>query len=45
LVPLPNGYKVPVPWPKSRDMVRLFWLILFGKILVLVSFLPFYFRF
>ena len=24
LVPLPNGYKVPVPWPKSRDMVRLF---------------------
>jgi hypothetical protein len=39
------GYKVPVQWPKSRDMVRLFWLILFGKILVLVSFLPFYFRF
>nr|QTZ19641.1 putative methyltransferase PMT23 [Bixa orellana]QTZ19643.1 putative methyltransferase PMT23 [Bixa orellana] len=24
LVPLPNDYKVPVPWPKSRDMVRLF---------------------
>lgn len=23
LVPLPKGYKVPVPWPKSRDMVRL----------------------
>lgn len=23
LVPLPAGYKVPVPWPKSRDMVRL----------------------
>lgn len=23
LVPLPNGYKVPVKWPKSRDMVRL----------------------
>lgn len=23
LVPLPQGYKVPVPWPKSRDMVRL----------------------
>lgn len=23
LVPLPNGYKVPVLWPKSRDMVRL----------------------
>lgn len=21
LVPLPNGYKVPVPWPKSRDMI------------------------
>lgn len=23
LPPLPSGYKVPVPWPKSRDMVRL----------------------
>lgn len=23
LVPLPKGYKIPVPWPKSRDMVRL----------------------
>lgn len=23
LVPLPSGYKTPVPWPKSRDMVRL----------------------
>lgn len=23
LVQLPKGYKVPVPWPKSRDMVRL----------------------
>lgn len=23
LLPLPKGYKVPVPWPKSRDMVRL----------------------
>lgn len=23
LAPLPPGYKVPVPWPKSRDMVRL----------------------
>lgn len=22
LVPLPNGYKIPVQWPKSRDMVR-----------------------
>ncbi|KAK3042125.1 hypothetical protein RJ639_001827 [Escallonia herrerae] len=22
LIPLPPGYKVPVPWPKSRDMVR-----------------------
>ncbi|XP_010922607.1 probable methyltransferase PMT23 [Elaeis guineensis] len=21
LVPLPPGYKVPVPWPKSRDMI------------------------
>lgn len=21
LVPIPTGYKVPVPWPKSRDMV------------------------
>ncbi|GFQ07398.1 probable methyltransferase pmt22 [Phtheirospermum japonicum] len=21
LVPLPQGYKVPVPWPKSRDMI------------------------
>ncbi|KAG8390136.1 hypothetical protein BUALT_Bualt01G0052100 [Buddleja alternifolia] len=21
LVPLPDGYKVPVPWPKSRDMI------------------------
>ncbi|XP_020226651.1 probable methyltransferase PMT23 [Cajanus cajan] len=21
LVPLPNGYKVPVKWPKSRDMI------------------------
>lgn len=28
LVPLPKGYKIPVLWPKSRDMVRLillFW--------------------
>ncbi|KAG2406725.1 methyltransferase protein [Vigna angularis] len=23
LVPLPRGYKLPLPWPKSRDMVRL----------------------
>lgn len=23
LLPLPKGYKVPVAWPKSRDMVRL----------------------
>lgn len=22
LVPLPHGYRLPVPWPKSRDMVR-----------------------
>lgn len=22
LIPLPNGYKLPLPWPKSRDMVR-----------------------
>ncbi|KAI9157309.1 hypothetical protein LWI28_020384 [Acer negundo] len=21
LVPLPDGYKLPVPWPKSRDMI------------------------
>ncbi|XP_052186479.1 probable methyltransferase PMT23 [Diospyros lotus] len=21
LIPLPQGYKVPVPWPKSRDMI------------------------
>ncbi|KAE7996573.1 hypothetical protein FH972_001284 [Carpinus fangiana] len=21
LVPLPSGYKVPLPWPKSRDMI------------------------
>ncbi|KAL6977507.1 hypothetical protein U1Q18_026306 [Sarracenia purpurea var. burkii] len=21
LIPLPKGYKVPVPWPKSRDMI------------------------
>ncbi|KAK9283300.1 hypothetical protein L1049_011537 [Liquidambar formosana] len=21
LVPLPRGYKVPIPWPKSRDMI------------------------
>ncbi|GLT26254.1 hypothetical protein SLA2020_013360 [Shorea laevis] len=21
LVPLPSGYKIPVPWPKSRDMI------------------------
>ncbi|XP_071934462.1 probable methyltransferase PMT23 [Coffea arabica] len=21
LVPLPKGYKIPVPWPKSRDMI------------------------
>lgn len=24
LVPLPKGYRIPVPWPKSRDMVRSF---------------------
>ena len=23
LVPLPRGYKIPILWPKSRDMVRL----------------------
>ena len=23
LVPLPKGYKFPILWPKSRDMVRL----------------------
>ncbi|KAL5568823.1 hypothetical protein UlMin_025398 [Ulmus minor] len=21
LVPLPNGYKAPIPWPKSKDMI------------------------
>ncbi|XP_021769226.1 probable methyltransferase PMT23 [Chenopodium quinoa] len=21
LVPLPRGYKIPIPWPKSRDMI------------------------
>ncbi|KAJ7963933.1 S-adenosyl-L-methionine-dependent methyltransferases superfamily protein [Quillaja saponaria] len=21
LVPIPNGYKAPIPWPKSRDMI------------------------
>lgn len=30
LVRLPEGYRVPIPWPKSRDMVRLIWY--FGKI-------------
>lgn len=26
LPPLPKGYNVPVPWPKSKDMVRfMFW--------------------
>ena len=29
LVGLPPGYRAPIPWPKSRDMVRLIW---FGKI-------------
>lgn len=24
LVPLPKGYKIPIVWPQSRDMVRLF---------------------
>lgn len=24
LLPLPKGYKLPVAWPKSRDMVRIF---------------------
>lgn len=24
LVPLPAGYRTPVPWPRSRDMVRTF---------------------
>lgn len=27
LVPLPKGYKISVPWPKSRDMVRLILLL------------------
>lgn len=41
LVPLPKGYKTPVPWPKSRDMVRLILLLFGGK-----SFrVPFFFFF
>lgn len=42
LVPLPYGYKLPVPWPKSRDMVRLFETC-FGKICFF--FLFFYFAY
>lgn len=33
LAPLPIGYKVPVHWPKSRDMVS-FSFFIFGKIFV-----------
>ena len=36
LIPLPSGYKVPVPWPKSRDMVS---LILFQGLLIILFFL------
>lgn len=36
LVPLPDNYKPPVPWPKSRDMVRdRSWFFVFGKIWLL----------
>lgn len=35
LVPLSIGYKLPVPWPKSRDMVRLFDTF-FGKMICFV---------
>lgn len=37
LIPLPVGYKIPVPWPKSRDMVRLIGLFV-GKICFLILF-------
>lgn len=29
LLPLPKGYTVPIPWPKSRDMVRLRYFVFF----------------
>jgi len=25
LVPAPNGYKAPIPWPRSRDEVSMYW--------------------
>jgi hypothetical protein len=32
LVPLPAGYRLPLPWPRSRDMVRMpALLVFFGK--------------
>lgn len=34
LVPLPRGYKIPISWPKSRDMVSLLLAYIIGKILV-----------
>lgn len=38
LIPLPDGYKLPVPWPKSRDMVRLIGFF-GGKICFLILFI------
>lgn len=37
LVPLPQRYKVPLPWPQSRDMVRdSFLFFRFGMIMFLI---------
>ena len=36
LVPLPAGYRIPLPWPKSRDMVR--WDFLFPSFYLFISF-------
>ena len=36
LIPLPIGYKVPVPWPKSRDMVSL--ILCQGLLMILFFF-------
>lgn len=34
LVPAPNGYRTPIPWPRSRDEVKIFplWFFLPIKI-------------
>ena len=29
LVPAPNGYRTPIPWPRSRDEVPCFFFLLF----------------